>query len=896
MDYFFGFKSAISQPEAEPSPADTVLRLVERVTSSTLLEDKRDACRAIKALSKKYRLEVGAHGLDALIEVLNGQPDLETSSFVLDTLCNVTSSEVFEEEGVGAPVGEQFTEIFLKKAENVISVITLLDEYDFHIRLPAIRLLMNLLNNKSKEMQEIVLACPMGVAKLIDILSDSRDFVRNEALLLLIQLTKSNANIQNIIAYERGFDQLFQVVRSEGYSDGGIVVDDSLQLMLNLLKRNASNQTVFREESCMKHITPFFQSCQQSEGGDPTGSWSIQKISNVHSMLQVVRTLVSPANATQVVSPAQKNVAGCGLLSELCALLMSPGVPADILSEIICTVGESIRGCRSNQEFFGQVMASSSPPRTALVVLLMSMVNEKQPVPLRASVLYCFECFLYKNDFSQGQIIQALLPTSAEAMQQISAGQLLCGGLFSTDCLSHWLSSVALSHALVNNTNNRELLLRVHLAIAKDVAPVSLLQQAFSILQLGGKLQTRLGILTLLSTWLADSPNSVAQFLKLPNAVAFLTALVASNEHDDQEVLVQSLCAFLLGLCVVYNNDANSNFSKESLCQLITKRIGVETFVDKLAEIAKHEVYSKALKHPQIRINTAADIQFDHEFCRLYKGLEGVIAKAVAPPTSPKGAESPSESMALAKYKDVIREQDGQIQHLRQRLAALEGGHIAAQSKIEELNVNVQHLQDQNTLLKAQRNNNVIIDEGEPSTPPPESSTDKLVKELEALRLDNERLRGQLEEQQQAANHYVGIPPSNGIAVEFASTQSASIMDSFTTHEDVQVCSFFRQPESTSAANPLELELKAVKSRLEAMETELGDSQKRLADCLSVNAGLQDEIERVKRDQEDLLVLLADQDGQVLKYKDRLKNLGQTVSEDEDDELDDLAGDDELSV
>ena len=92
---------------------------------------------------------MGAHGLDALIEVLNGQPDLETSSFVLETLCNVTSSEVFEEEGVGAPVGEQFTEIFLKKAENVISVISLLDEYDFHVRLPAIRLLMNLLNNKS---------------------------------------------------------------------------------------------------------------------------------------------------------------------------------------------------------------------------------------------------------------------------------------------------------------------------------------------------------------------------------------------------------------------------------------------------------------------------------------------------------------------------------------------------------------------------------------------------------------------------------------------------------------------------------------------------------------------------------------------------------------------------
>lgn len=134
-------------------------------------------------------------------------------------------------------------------------------------------------------------------------------------------------------------------------------------------------------------------------------------------------------------------------------------------------------------------------------------------------------------------------------MQNISAGQLLCGGLFSADCLSHWLSSVALSHALVGNTNNKELLLRVHLAIAKDAAPVSLLQQAFNILQhqvikpvlimqslskqffqkyriKGGKLQTRLGVLTLLSTWLADCPSSVAQFLKLPNAIAFLTALV----------------------------------------------------------------------------------------------------------------------------------------------------------------------------------------------------------------------------------------------------------------------------------------------------------------------------------------------------------------------------------
>ena len=136
--------------------------------------------------------------------------------------------------------------------------------------------------------------------------------------------------------------------------------------------------------------------------------------------MQVVRTLVSPSNASQVVAPAQKATASCGLLSELCGLLMASGVPADILSEIICTVGEMIRGYQSNQELFGGVMAASlSPPRTALVILLMSMVNEKQPMALRSAVLYCFQCFVYRNETSQAQIVQALLPTSPQGIHFI---------------------------------------------------------------------------------------------------------------------------------------------------------------------------------------------------------------------------------------------------------------------------------------------------------------------------------------------------------------------------------------------------------------------------------------------------------------------------------------------
>ena len=44
----------------------------------------------------------------------------------------------------------------------------------------------------------------------------------------------------------------------------------------------------------------------------------------------------------------------------------------------------------------------------------MSMVNEKQPYVLRCAVLYCFQCFLYKNDIGQEQIIATLLPATAD--------------------------------------------------------------------------------------------------------------------------------------------------------------------------------------------------------------------------------------------------------------------------------------------------------------------------------------------------------------------------------------------------------------------------------------------------------------------------------------------------
>lgn len=132
-----------------------ISKLINRVQTSTLLEDRRDACRALKSLSKKYRIEVGAQGTDVLIQaVQTDSNDCELVGYVLDTLCNIMSPVPLDDEEHPdvdcdlSKIGVQFTEIFMKQPDNVGVIIAFLDEFDFRVRWPAVKLLTALVDNK----------------------------------------------------------------------------------------------------------------------------------------------------------------------------------------------------------------------------------------------------------------------------------------------------------------------------------------------------------------------------------------------------------------------------------------------------------------------------------------------------------------------------------------------------------------------------------------------------------------------------------------------------------------------------------------------------------------------------------------------------------------------------
>ncbi|XP_053921154.1 general vesicular transport factor p115 isoform X4 [Cuculus canorus] len=939
-------RGVMGGPSAGPQPsgAETIQKLCDRVASSTLLDDRRDAVRALKSLSKKYRLEVGIQAMEHLIRVLQtDRSDSEIIGYALDTLYNVISNDLEEEEqeeNVPKQVddlGSQFTEIFIKQQENVTLLLTLVEEFDFHVRWPGVKLLTSLLKQQGPQVQQIILVSPMGVSRLMDLLADSREVIRNDGVLLLQQLTKSNAAIQKIVAFENAFERLLDIITEEGNSDGGIVVEDCLLLLQNLLKNNNSNQNFFKEGSYIQRMKPWF------EVGDDNCGWSAQKVTNLHLMLQLVRVLVSPTNPPGATSSCQKAMFHCGLLQQLCTILMATGVPADILTETINTVSEVIRGCQMNQDYFASVNAPSNPPRPAIVVLLMSMVNERQPFVLRCAVLYCFQCFLYKNQKGQGEIVSTLLPSTIDG-NSVSAGQLLCGGLFSTDSLSNWCAAVALAHALQENATLKEQLLRVQLATSIGNPPVSLLQQCTNILSQGSKVQTRVGLLMLLCTWLSNCSIAVTHFLHNPANVPFLTGQIAENLGEEEQ-LVQGLCALLLGISIYYNDNSLENYRKEKLKQLIEKRIGRENFIEKLGFISKHELYSRAAQKPQPSFSSPDHMMFDHEFTKLVKELEGVISKAIY-----KSSEEDKKEEEVKKtleqhdnivthYKKVIREQDQELEELKQRINTLTSQNEQLQATVTQQVSQIQQHKDQYNLLKVQlgkdtQHHNSHSDTFQMNGIQTEDVS-KMKEELEEWKNKHELLQGQLREKESVIEKLKASPLEVGTTEQSSQTskpgglehnndlqkelemlrsqlqlQSAEISKLQMENQKLQVMNATADlalgDSGAAAANNsglegrLEQEIRELKSEVKVLSEEKESLKQHLDSASSTVAILQDEKSKLqqevaesKKEQDDLLVLLADQDQKLSALKIKLKDLGVPVEDEDDIESGDQGDEDE---
>ena len=865
--------------------------------------------RAIKALAKKYKSEVGALCIEVLLDVIRkDKMDSEIIGYAVESLWNITEIEHSKSSEDKNSLPEiQFSEKIVSNQDNTALLLNLLEEFDFQVRRPTTVLLWVLLKNKRTEMQEAVLVSPMGISRMMDLLVDSREVIRNDAILLLDELTKSNKQIQKIVAFENAFDRLLAIIHNEGYSDGGIIVEDCINVLHNLLIGNNSNQSYFREASLIGQLVPFFDFKTTAD----TSNWSAQKVSNVLQMLRLVRTLVSPKNPQQSTTSCQKFILQCELLDHLCSFMFAGGVPTEILTETISTVAEVIRGSSDNQKYLSSVSTPSTPPRSAILAILMSMVTEKQPLMLRLSALYCFVCYVYKNEESQGSIINTLLPSSTE-QTSISPGQILIAGLFGSDPLSNWCTAIAVSNAL--NDNLKPQLLRVQLSM-QGGSQVTLLQQITMFLSQRSDLRvhTRIGLLILLCTWLANCNIAVTQFLGDNTNIPFLIGQLDQSYSNELGQLFRCLCAALLGVALAYDTGSSTEYNQETLRQIIEHRIGKDAFIECLRHISSSEHFTKAAKYPHSQATSLDDICFDHNFTVFFKQISDVIIRSLDSDfTSAQNATSQANGSVVNpdtsiedhdsivnQYKELIRDQDEELTSLRKKYSMLEQLRSRDSSMIQQQATSLKTLQEQVSMYAKLKD--TVREENDGAAREVSSEVEQLQNTIVSMQ------RVQDSQRQELASKNVEIQKMQQQVEVLSKTQAQQSEASALSNAEIkQLKDELSQVRADNEAlltdrNSMEQEINALQEKLQAAppptQVELpppssssqlvADLERKVRQLEASLAEVTEKKQAIESEQEDLLVLLAENDTKIKKYRGILIDKGIEVPEEEEDDDDD---------
>lgn len=739
MDLVSGYKGVVGLVfgnESSGSNEDSyVERLLDRISNGKLAEDRRNAMVELQSVvteSNAAQLAFGAMGFPVLMGVLKEErDDVEMVRGALETLVSaLTPIDHAKSQRNEVQPALMNTDLLSREADNIALLLSLLAEDDFYVRYYTLQILTALLTNSPNRLQEAILTIPRGITRLMDMLMD-REVIRNEALLLLTYLTREAEEIQKIVVFEGAFEKIFSIIKEEGGSDGGVVVQDCLELLNNLLRNNASNQILLRE----------------TMGFDPlllilklrgvTYSFTQQKTINLLSVLETINLLImggleadpgKEANRlTNKTSLVQKKV-----LDHLLMLgVESQWAPVAVRCSALRCIGDLICGHPKNLDALGSRILGEGLQEPALNSILRIILRTSSTQEFVAAD-YVFKNFCEKNADGQAMLASTLIPqpysmTHAPLEEDVnmSFGSMLLRGLTLSesdgDIETCCRAASVLSHVLKDNIQCKERVLRIELEAPMPSlgAPEPLMHRMVKYLALASSMKNRDGksstswnsyvqpiILKLLVTWLADCPNAVNCFLDSRPHLTYLLELV-SNESES--VCTRGLGAVILGECVIYNKSPEAGKDAFSVVDTISQKLGLTSYFLKFDEMQKTYIFASASsaqpRKPLTRSTAAsmADIEdvddnylpegkvdhpilssiFDSLFVTLVKSLEADIrekivevyshpkSKVAVVPAELEQKSGESEVEYIKRLKAFVEKQCTEIQDLLGRNAIL---------------------------------------------------------------------------------------------------------------------------------------------------------------------------------------------------------------------------------
>ncbi|KAI4348210.1 hypothetical protein L6164_008961 [Bauhinia variegata] len=741
MDLVSGYKGVVGfvfGNENSSSNEDSyVERLLDRISNGKLTEDRRNAITELLAVvseSPAAQLAFGAMGFPVLLGVLKEErDDVEMVRGALETLLSALTP-LNHAKGSSNEVQPALMNMDLLsgEADSISLLLSLLEEDDFYVRYYTLQLLTALLSSSPQRLQEAILAIPRGITRLMDMLMD-REVVRNEALLLLTHLTREAEEIQKIVVFEGAFEKIFSIIREEGGSDGGVVVQDCLELLNNLLRKNSSNQILLRETVGLDSLI----SILKLRGSAYT--FSQQKTINLLSALETIKLLISGGSEadpgrdmnkmTNKTTLVQKKV-----LDHLLLLgVESQWAPVPVRCAALRCIGDLIAGDSKNLDALGCKFLGEEPQVEPALNSILRIILQTSSIQEFIAADYVFKSFCEKNADGQAMLASTLIPqpypTNRAPLEEdvnMSFGSMLLHGLTfgenDGDLETCCRAASVLSHVLKDNLQCKERVLRIEIEAPTPSfgAAEPLIYRMVKYLALASSMKnndgqsTSLGssyiqaiILKLLVTWLADCPNAVHCFLDARPHLTYLLELVSNLSAT---VYIRGLAAVILGECVIYNKSTDGGKDAFAIVDIISQKVGLSSYFLKFDEMQKSYFFASSDSGPTRKSFTRssaasmADIEdvdendlsqqktlghpilssiLDSYFVNLVKRLEAAIreqivevyshpkVKVAVVPAELEQKSGESEGGYIKRLKAFVEKQCCEIQDLLVRNATL---------------------------------------------------------------------------------------------------------------------------------------------------------------------------------------------------------------------------------
>ncbi|KAI8630824.1 p115 like vesicle tethering protein [Xylariaceae sp. FL1651] len=929
--------SSIAATPAKQSVGDTITVLSGRLGSATLLEDRRAAILGLRSFAKDYPASVASGALRSLIGSLSTDgEDVDTVRVVLETLLmlfnpNQDSPEASEE--IALWLADEFTQ----RQENITLLLDFLEATDFYSRLYSLQLLVAILSARTERTEECISSAPLGIPRLVAVLEDRRDAVRNEALTLLTYLTPSSPLIQQSVAYQNAFERVFAIIEAEGsLSEGDRIVEDCLILLANLLRLNPPNQSLFRESGCVLQLAKLLESTYyRGNEEEEVADWAQeQRNRNIYALLAIIRLfLVSGAVGT-----SQNQVAFWqhGVLYHALQLAFSHGTEMPIRAEALTTCADTIRGNAKLQETFaqlqvpsvlqtipatnGQTGKSSGVPPIYVIDGLLDLtlsIPSTQAFDLRVAACDCIKAYFFSHPEVRMHFLRRAIDGHASGVDETANVLTTLLRPVSTsaanDPYRRWFAAAIMFHLVFENPEGKSLAMSVTEGDAESGEEVvtsiqTITAHLVTALSRGDDDRVSVGYLMLLIGWLFEDLDGVNDFLGEGSNLQALAQEIV--RHPPSSVLVQGLCAMILG--VVYEfSTKDSPIPRATLHSLIMSRVGREKYLDSLNKLRGHPLMREFEVTPQ-RADGSGNlpvVYFDAKFVEFFKDNYSRIARAIDRDPGMEisvvanGVQKGISRELVDSLRSQVEEKEEALQTALADVASLNGklgqeqadhrrskeASVAELARIKNVNGAIQRHHEEE-LKKFEAQQQIMTDAHRRKL---EAAEKEAAAALESIRVENIAKEAELQRQIEYVRK-----TAEAEAARIQRRSEAEMADLRATisrlEVDLMKANKAKAREVQAAREELESTLSAELLKLESAEKSVADLEKQLSRKLEE---LQETQARLKEKEEqqlstqaeldDLLMVFGDLEEKVEKYKKRLEGLGETVSDEEEEDVDD---------